>query len=198
MSDHINLKTGACGSIQFVKRWRVIQANGAPAHPSQGRFMMSKIKAIEVAGALGDDFRIEAWWCWPNHHDPAVRCVPVEQSSVDRSPMRQIELTSMNKCPRVVVCAAAKHKTTCVMICGPRHGECINQVIALGIDPDPGPDWELGFVDQDNRFMTREDAWIVADFAGQIRRPTGYETNFEQTRKSCVNDRAPLFSENLY
>jgi hypothetical protein len=34
-------------------------------------------------------------------------------------------------------------------------------------------DWEQGFVDQYGNFMTREEAWEIAQAAGQIRRPEG-------------------------
>ena len=44
---------------------------------------------------------------------------------------------------------------------------------------------EQGFVDQRGMFMTREEAWAVAEAAGQIVR-------------RCGGDGEKLFSENLY
>jgi len=100
---------------------------------------------------------------------------------------------------RLVICAAVKNRETGVMICGPRHGECFNSVIDLGIDKQPHGDiWECGFVDQDNVFMSRKGAWKVADAAGQIRRPTTFERDYKSHRRANVGDEGLLFSENLY
>jgi hypothetical protein len=57
---------------------------------------------------------------------------------------------------------------------------------------------ECGFVDQDNVFMSRAEAWKVADAAGQIRRPTGLEKNYDSHRAPNIGDEGLLFSENLY
>ena len=56
---------------------------------------------------------------------------------------------------------------------------------------------EQGFIDQFGDFLTREEAWKIADSMGQIRRPTGFET-FLCPRKANVGDDGILFSENLY
>jgi hypothetical protein len=99
---------------------------------------------------------------------------------------------------RLVVCAAIINNAG-VMICGPRHGDCLNAAIKYGIDPLPDSEhWECGFVDQDNKFMSRAEAWAVADQAGQIRRPTGFEKNYVNQRTASVGDKGLLFSENLY
>ena len=96
---------------------------------------------------------------------------------------------------RLVVCAALKIGD--IVICGPRHGDCLNTAVqTLAIAPKGVQ--QLGFVDQDNKFMTREEAWIVADAAGQIRRPTGLERTYEKHRPAGVGDEGALFSENLY
>jgi hypothetical protein len=78
---------------------------------------------------------------------------------------------------RVVVCAALRnvHGT---IICGPRHWDSI----CRGTSKDG---WEQGFVDQRGVFMTREEAWKVAEAAMQIIR-------------RCGGDGERLFSENLY
>lgn len=99
---------------------------------------------------------------------------------------------------RLVVCAAVKHKDTGVVICGARHGDCINFLISSKLDINPGPEWECGFVDQYNEFMTRSEAWKVADKAGLIRRPSGWEQDFSKQRAANIGDEALLFSENLY
>ena len=97
---------------------------------------------------------------------------------------------------RLIVCAAIRNPAGTI-VCGPRHGDCINSAIAFGLDPHSGS-WECGFVDQDGIFLSRKEAWEVADAAGQIRRPTGYEQSYDRQRKPGIGDKAPLFSENLY
>jgi hypothetical protein len=101
---------------------------------------------------------------------------------------------------RLIVCAAIRHKETGVMICGVRHGHCLASVRRQGLDDKPYKSkmWECGFVDQNNLFLTREEAWKVADAAGQIRRPFGFEKSYEDHRKPNVGDEGLLFSENLY
>ncbi len=100
---------------------------------------------------------------------------------------------------RLVICAAVKNAKTGIIICGARHGDCLNLLISSGIDTNPGQeDWECGFIDQKNEFMSRSEAWKVADAAGLIRRPTGWEPNYSKQRKAGIGDEAPLFSENLY
>jgi hypothetical protein len=53
-------------------------------------------------------------------------------------------------------------------------------------------------VDQVGDFLTREEAWVVADQAGQIRRPTGHEKDYSKQRPPNVGDSGMLFSENLW
>lgn len=100
---------------------------------------------------------------------------------------------------KVIVCAAIRNKDTGVVVCGPRHGNCLNAVIAYGIDKNPNGDtWICGFVDQENNFYTRAEAWKIADERGQINRPTGWEKNFDNRRPPGFGDEGLLFSENLY
>lgn len=96
---------------------------------------------------------------------------------------------------RLIVCAAIRGKESGVVICGPRHGDCLNQRGHLGLKDR---EWECGFVDQDNKFLTRYQAWKVADAAGQIRRPLGWERHYNDVRQPNVGDDGLLFSENLY
>lgn len=80
---------------------------------------------------------------------------------------------------RRVVCAAMKDGNGTI-ICGPRHWDKIMHQNASGKSG-----WEQGFVDQHGEFLTREDAWKIAEAAGQIIRRVG-------------GDGGRLFSENLY
>lgn len=100
---------------------------------------------------------------------------------------------------KLIVCAAIRNKETKLIICGARHGNCLNLAAELKAGKTLCSEtWELGFIDQDNNFLTRSEAWKIADKAGQIRRPTGFEQNYSQTRKANVGDEGLLFSENLY
>lgn len=100
---------------------------------------------------------------------------------------------------QLIVCAAIQHKVTGVVVRGVRHGNCINFAVQNELDLSPSWDnWVCGFVDQHDLFLTREQAWKVADVAGQIRRPTGLERNYDHHRPANVGDEGLLFSENLY
>lgn len=101
----------------------------------------------------------------------------------------------MTDTPRLVVCAAVRFASGLV-VCGPRHGDCLNYSVQFGINTKDKP--ECGFVDQHNKFLTRAEAWSVADAAGQIRRPTGLERHYNDHRPAGVGDEGMLFSENLY
>lgn len=94
---------------------------------------------------------------------------------------------------RLVVCAAIRSGD--VIICGARHSHCLTAALKHGFD---GINWECGFIDQHNCFITRQEAWRVADAAGQIRRPTGFEQHYTNTRVANICDEGLLLSENLY
>lgn len=85
-----------------------------------------------------------------------------------------------------VVCAANRNGD--LLVLGARHFDMtMNRTIEL-IDPDDRlchGDWEQGFIDQHGEFLTREEAWVVAEAAGQIIRRVG-------------GDGVRLYSENLY
>lgn len=124
---------------------------------------------------------------------------PPSIPAVDARYPRDAPYLINQRCPRVVVCAAARCDARDLTVCGPRHGDVINLIIQTGIDPNPvDPEWVLGFVDQENKFMTREQAWALADEMGQIRRPSGHEPDFRRWRSAGVGDQGALFSENLY
>ena len=103
----------------------------------------------------------------------------------------------MDNRQRLVVCAAILNRESGALLCGPRHGHCLNSAVALGVYKE-GEKWECGFVDRDNVYMTRAEAWKVADAAGQIRRPSGWERHYDSVRPPNVGDEGLLFSENLY
>lgn len=85
--------------------------------------------------------------------------------------------------PRRVVCAANRHKTKGIIICGARHWDKLmrGQVNAMGEKPIG---WDQGFVDQFGDWMDREEAWKVATDQNQITRE--------------VSSPGTLYSENLY
>lgn len=82
-----------------------------------------------------------------------------------------------------IVCAANRHKETGIIFCGARHFDNVmrGQIKAAGLN---GIGHEQGFIDQFSRFYTREEAWIIAETNGQIKRK--------------VSGDGTLYSENLY
>lgn len=90
----------------------------------------------------------------------------------------------MSRLPRQIVCAAVKLKDGRV-ICGVRHFDVLMRAMidSIGKPDKVLPGAEQGFVDNDYLFLDRNEAWKVAEAAGQIRSPTV---------QGC------LFSEDLY
>jgi len=106
---------------------------------------------------------------------------------------------SQQRFVRLIVCAAVRHKVSGKVVCGARHGDCLNALMRYGLDNNPsGEVWECGFIDQHHKFLSRSEAWKVADAAGQIRRPKGFERHYDNQRKPNIGDEGLLFSENLY
>jgi hypothetical protein len=115
----------------------------------------------------------------------------IKNKDCDRAPV--------DRTVRLIVCAAVRNKYTGEIVCGARHGNCLNAVIRYGLDSSPLREaWECGFIDQDNEFLSRIEAWEVADAAGQIRRPLGFEEDYSAQRGAGIGDDGMLFSENLY
>lgn len=88
---------------------------------------------------------------------------------------------------RVVVCAANRHKETGQIVAGARHWDSTMRGMVMTSE-EQRLSWinaEQGFIDQFGEFMTREEAYDVAETAGQIRYSIGYETR-------------TLYSEHLY
>lgn len=89
---------------------------------------------------------------------------------------------------RRVVCAANRDHFTGDVVIGVRHHDKIMREqmrLSGGFFGDP---LEQGFIDQDGTFMTRSEAWKVAEAAGQIIRRCGGDDANGGT----------LYSENLY
>lgn len=99
--------------------------------------------------------------------------------------MEAIQRNSRALYQRRVVCAANRHLDTNVLVIGPRHyDETMHKHIAqLGYR---NHEMEQGFIDQHGVFMSREEAYLVATEANQIR------------SKSGNPDEPVLYSEDLY
>ena len=87
---------------------------------------------------------------------------------------------------RVVVCAANRSRVTKRIVCGARHWDKIMRSQALGDSVILTPEWlgaEQGFIDQRGEWMTRQEAWLVAEAACQIKH---------------IHTEGTLYSEDLY
>ena len=85
-----------------------------------------------------------------------------------------------------IVCAAIRVEDE--IICGARHFDEIMHKQIERKDESHRLKWrkaEQGFIDQFGNFLTREEAFIIADINGQIINKIGYKGN-------------KLFSEHLY
>jgi len=100
----------------------------------------------------------------------------------------------MSAMPQFIVCAAMRKGK--FIACGARHFDAVmrRQIVLCGLDFE---DWEQGFIDQYGNFLTRAEAWKIADARGQIRRRTALENN-PNPRRANIGDEGLLFSENLY
>jgi len=109
---------------------------------------------------------------------------PAEQAAMERV----TDEWDKNKSPSRIVCAANRCRKTGLVIPGPpRHFDPVMHSIMLALDAKGG-DWrrsEEGFITQHGEFLTREQAWVVAERAGQIFR-----------RFPCPE--GVLYSEHLY
>lgn len=97
------------------------------------------------------------------------------------------EENGIEKPQQVVVCAACTHFG--VVICGARHWDSVmrNQFRLIYGDTAIPVGWDEGFIDQFGEYLTREQAAIIAEKAGQLntRREKGWPEHM-------------LFSEDLY
>lgn len=91
--------------------------------------------------------------------------------------------------PRRIVCAANRRRTDGHIICGARHWDKLMRAQAIQCNTSKifghsFNGWDQGFIDQFGDWLTREEAWVVAEEQGQIRRRCGGGER--------------LYSENLY
>ena len=89
---------------------------------------------------------------------------------------------------RVIVCAAMRDRETGNIICSVRHWDKNAHWLFNTVEAAQEFDDEQGFVDNKYQFLTRTEAWKVAEEAGQIKRRCGGDTA----------DGGTLYSENLY
>ncbi len=95
-------------------------------------------------------------------------------------------MAEQEKPQRVVVCAAIRSSQGKI-IAGARHYDSVMRPLAFPNDERKG-EWincEQGFIDQFGVFMSREEAWTIAEAANQIK-------NIKAATVGC------LFSEDLY
>ena len=86
-----------------------------------------------------------------------------------------------------IVCAAMRNKDGHI-ICSPRHFDPLARQLIQIFEKGAWAGAEQGFVDQRQNFLTRTEAWKIAEANGQILR-------------RCGGDKAnggTLYSENLY
>lgn len=95
------------------------------------------------------------------------------------------KIVNVQRFVRRVVCAAVLSKESGEMVVGPRHFDAVMHRQLSRLPLRAMAEAEQGFIDQRGVFMTREEAWVVAEAAGQIVRRVG-------------GDGRKLFSENLY
>ena len=87
---------------------------------------------------------------------------------------------------RRIICAANKSFCGEFVVLGIRHYDrLMHTTMALFSEDIKWIGGEQGFIDNTGSFLNREEAYTVADEAGQIVR-------------SCSRDTSKLFSENLY
>lgn len=89
---------------------------------------------------------------------------------------------------QVIVCAAMRDRKTGNIICSVRHWDKTTHWLFDSPEEARTFDDEQGFVDNKYQFLTRTEAWKVAEAAGQIKRRCGGDTT----------DGGTLYSENLY
>ena len=97
-------------------------------------------------------------------------------------------MTAADKPAPRIVCAANRNPNTRMIICGARHFDRImhSQMESRPVCERDG--WrfaEQGFIDQFGNFLTREQAWAIAEKNGQIIRDVG-------------TGKGVLYSEHLY
>ncbi len=99
-----------------------------------------------------------------------------------------------------IVCAANRHPDLEIPLLGPRHWSdtmrqqydhiegLMNSDSRFSGSMPPHHEFEEGFIDKFGNFKTRQEAWVIAEAAGQIIRRVGGDQR----------DGGTLYSENLY
>jgi len=86
-----------------------------------------------------------------------------------------------------IVCAANKNRLNGSIVLGVRHHDKF-MMFSEDINSSGWIDADQGFIDQQGFWLTRQEAWKVAEAAGQIIRRCGGDEA----------DGGTLYSENLY
>jgi hypothetical protein len=86
-------------------------------------------------------------------------------------------------------------QVTVMVLCSPRHWDTTFRTALEMIQEDKHKPTSMtqGFIDQFGNFLTREEAWVIAEKNGQIRFRCGGD---EFLRDGKIINK--LFSENLY
>lgn len=99
-----------------------------------------------------------------------------------------------------IVCAANRHPDLAIPLLGPRHWSdamraqydhiegLMNSDSRFSGSMPPHHEFEEGFIDKFGNFKTRQEAWIIAEAAGQIIRRVGGDHR----------DGGTLYTENIY
>ena len=102
-----------------------------------------------------------------------------------------------------ILCASIKYKDT--IISGHRHGDCYAILTSLigEIDDEFLPGREAqGFLTSENRYVSREEAWVIAKENNQIKyglNASDYDDDILLEGLEIVGNPKPiLISENLY
>jgi hypothetical protein len=118
------------------------------------------------------------------------------------------DLTPDQLAARRVVCAAIRKGG--YVIIGARHFDSMMHrqiagqvsVCLLEQDREDGlREWaqaEQGFIDQFGNFLTRQEAFVIADHAGQILRMVGSQRDFYAFPSIGEYHQQDLYSENIY
>lgn len=96
--------------------------------------------------------------------------------------------TVLSKNKQKIVCAAIRNKKTGLILCGARHFDEVMQQFFVHDDKELGhwADADQGFIDQFGAFLTREEAYVIAESQDQFK------------GEGAPHTKGFLFSEDLY
>lgn len=118
---------------------------------------------------------------WSVEKQDAVHIAELHNAKIETK--LQDPLLTESAPPRMIVCAANRKRFTGEIVLGIRHWDAFMRKLETEGDPV-----DQGFIDQQGLFLNRNEAWKVAEAAGQIRRRVGGDDS----------DGGTLYSENLY